>query len=106
MGDGTLAHVPESFVDGQFFLDANAKCFVEFAARLQDIGDSAFGEGAPSAVVQVREHSLGALIGGFRRLYFAQGLLQIAQLERQIDIDRAPLGTSRKMLLEFRDSLR
>ena len=37
LGNGAFAHVAESFVDGELFLDSDAKRLVELTASLKDV---------------------------------------------------------------------
>ena len=69
---GALADVAEALVDRQLFLAADAQGLVEIAARLEDVGDLAHGDGARADVAEAlvdRELLLAA---------DAQGLVEIA----------------------------
>ena len=91
-------------VDGELLSDSDAKRLVEFAAGLKDVGDSALCDGDPPAVAGVGECVSRVPIGGFRLLDLSERALQVAQLDRQIRIDRAPRGTRRKILLQLLDT--
>ena len=103
-GDCARAHVAELFEDGELLLDSGAKRLVEFTAGLKDVCDSTLRDGDPPAVAGVGERISRVPVSGFRLLDLSERALQVAQLDRQIRIDRAPRGTLRKILLQFLDT--
>ena len=104
LGDGASTHIAESLEYGQLLLDSDAESFVEISAGLEDIGNPSLGNGNEPAVVESGESSSRVPIGCFRLLHVSQGILQIAQLQREIDVGRSPLGAVREMTLELLNS--
>ena len=102
--DGAFAHVAESLEDGELFLDSDAKRLVEVPTVLKDVCDSALGDGDPPAIAGVGERVSRVPIGGFRLLDLSERALQVAQLDRQVRVDRSPRGTRRKILLQLLDT--
>ena len=89
LGNGLGARVAELFVDGEFFLDSDAKRLVELAASLKDVCDSARGDSEPPAVIQVGECVSCLQIGGFRLCHFSERPLQVpSSIDRSESIGR------------------